>query len=275
MLVGAALLALVLGSTGSAISAPGATNVWNPGDDHTYVGAWQGELEYRAFLRSDPANQLVEYKRSAACLLPPASSLPCPQYDPTAPPLNLVCEAGAPVAPLWRRTRDSADVEFSDEWRVRSDWACPEDLLPPFSEADLRRLKIDPLEGHQQPASGPVLVQRPTIVFTEPEDRELRAVLFDSFGVDVVVTPVEYEWDFGDGSTLTTTEPGRPYPAFDLTHVYTELGARTITLTTTWTGRYRVDADPLHRWRDVDGTATTVDVGEEFEVISLRTRLTE
>ncbi|MCR6688978.1 hypothetical protein [Cellulomonas sp.] len=169
--------------------------------------------------------------------------------------------------------RDSPDARWHG-WVVRAGWSCPEDLLPPFTEADLRRLKIDALEVNQQPAAGPVLVQRRTIVFTKPEDRELRAVLFDSFGVDVVVTPVEYEWDFGDGSTLTTTEPGRPYPAFDLTHVYTELADRQITLTTTWTGRYRVDADPLHRWRDVEGTATTVDVGDEFEVVSLRTRLT-
>lgn len=258
------------------LAGPGAAaQVDLPGNDEARVSAFDGEREYREYRATDPGPEFrtVEYTRSAACLYGPAVSLPCPQYDPSRPPLKLRCDEGVPLPPLWRRERADRLSDWG-AWTVRVDWSCPEDLLPPFTEADLRRLKIDALEVNQQPAAGPVLVQRPTIVFTEPEDRELRAVLFDSFGVDVVVTPVEYAWDFGDGSTLTTTEPGRPYPAFDLTHVYTELADRQITLTTTWTGRYRVDADPLHRWRDVEGTATTVDVGDEFEVVSLRTRLT-
>lgn len=258
-----------------ALAQHAVAETWLPGDDTARVTAFEGLREFQRYRATDPGPELrtVEYRRSAGCLYGPASSMPCPQYDPTRAPLLLTCEEGAPVAPLWRRERPAVGAQWR-EWSLRVEWSCPEDQVPAFTAADFRRLKIEPLLVNQQPAAGPVLVQRPTIVFTEPEDRELRAVLFDSFGVDVVVTPVEYEWDFGDGSTLTTTEPGRPYPAFDLTHVYTELADRQITLTTTWTGRYRVDADPLHRWRDVEGTATTVDVGDEFEVVSLRTRLT-
>lgn len=46
-------------------------------------------------------------------------------------------------------------------------------------------------------------------------------------------------------------------------------------LTVTWKGRYRVDADPLHKWRDVAGTAVTESVSDEFDVIELRTRLVD
>ncbi|UJP40099.1 PKD domain-containing protein [Cellulomonas palmilytica] len=99
-------------------------------------------------------------------------------------------------------------------------------------------------------------------------------MLFGEYGVDVVVTPESYTWDFGDGETVVTADPGRPYPAFVVTHTYLDLGRRTISLTTAWSGRYRLDMDPSGRWRDVEGTTHTVDQGEEFEVIELRGHLT-
>ncbi len=139
----------------------------------------------------------------------------------------------------------------------------------------MRALRIDALNVNHQPADGPMLISKPVIVYTEPSDREFHVVLFDMWGVDVIVSPLEYTWEFGDGQMLTTTEPGRPYPAFDLTHEYEEVGTARITLTTTWTAKYRVDSDPLGRWRDADGTAITTDQGEEFEVIELRSTLVD
>ena len=118
-----------------------------------------------------------------------------------------------------------------------------------------------------------MLITKPVIVYTEPAERDFHVTLFDVYGVDVIVTPAEYRWEFGDGETLTTTDPGRPYPAFDLTHTYSQLGTAQISLTTTWTAKYRVDTDPLLRWRDADGHAVTVHTGVEFEVIELRSKL--
>lgn len=252
-----------------------AGEVVAPGDDTVLVGAFEAEREYRSYLSSDPGPEmrLVEYQRTGNCLYPPGgSSRPCPQPDPSAPPLSLVCEAGAPVAPLWRNRRESPSAGWQG-WVMRTGWACPEDLLPVFTQEDLRALKIEPLAVNQQPRGGPILIHKPTIVYAEPADREFRVVLFDTYGVDVVVTPVEYNWDFGDGASLVTTKPGRPYPDFDLTHTYTAASRVAITLTTTWAGKYRVDDDPLHRWLDVEGTAMTVDVGEEFDVVELRSLL--
>jgi hypothetical protein len=54
-----------------------------------------------------------------------------------------------------------------------------------------------------------------------------------------------FHWDFGDGSTLATDEPGIPYsgegdpsaePDSYLLHTWRQTGTRTVTLTTTWTG---------------------------------------
>lgn len=118
-----------------------------------------------------------------------------------------------------------------------------------------------------------MLITKPVIVYTEPVEREFHVTLFDVYGVDVVVTPQTYTWEFGDGEMLTTVDPGRPYPAFDVTHEYDQLGLARISLTTTWTAKYRVDTDPLRRWRDAEGNAVTTHEGVEFEVIELRSTL--
>ncbi len=239
------------------------------GDDEYRVDAWSADYEYRLSQRMSPAQREFDYLRTAECQWAGGSHAPCPQVDPTLPPLSLSCEEGEPVEPLWRRSRSSPGAG----WHMRSDWACPEDLIPPFTEEDLRRLEIAPLEVNHQPSDGPMLVTKPVIVFTEPADREFSVVLLDAYDVDVIVSPREYSWTFGDGETLTTTDPGRPYPAFDLTHKYSQLGTAQISLTTTWTAKYRVDTDPLLRWRDADGNAVTVHTGVEFEVIELRSKL--
>lgn len=272
-IIGVVSLILTAASVTTGQVRPAQADLWAPGDDHVNVSAWQGEVEYRAFLRSDPALQLLELRRSAGCLYGPAVSRPCPQHRPELPPLSLVCEDGPPVAPLWRRDRESITQEFRDDWYLYADWSCPEDLFPPFTQADLRRLAIEPLQVNQQPAAGPTLIRKPTIVYAQPAQQQFRTVLFDDFGVEIVVMPSSYTWDFGDGETVTTAEPGRPYPAFDVTHTYLELGTYRISLTTAWSGRYRFDTDVPGRWRDVEGTAHTVDDGDEFDVIELRGHL--
>jgi len=120
-----------------------------------------------------------------------------------------------------------------------------------------------------------MLLNKPVIVYVEPVDRELRTMLLGAFGVDVRVKPESYTWEFGDGEKLTTRRPGRPYPAFDVTHMYAQPGRGQITLTTTWSATYRLDDDPAHKWRDVHGTVQTTDTGIEFEIIEWRTRLVD
>ncbi len=241
-------------------------------DDNYFVRAFLAERDMRLDLARPPDQRVYDYERTARCLATPAASEhPCPQLNPGLPPLSLTCEDGEPILPLWRQQREPR----GESWQLLHDWVCPEDLLPPVTQDDLRALKIAPLKVGQQPKDGPMLITKPVIVYTEPAEREFHVVLFDYFGVDIVVTPRDYTWDFGDGDTLTTADPGRPYPNFDVTHVYEQLGEARISLTTTWTAKYRVDSDPLGRWRDADGTAITTDQGEEFEVIELRSTLVD
>ena len=149
----------------------------------------------------------------------------------------------------------------------------PADLLPTVTEEEFRSLQIEPLPAFRQPSSDETLVNKPLIVYTRPSSQTLRTGMFD-FGIDVVATPRDYTWDFGDGSEpLRTSSAGAPYPSFDLTHLYAAPLTATVRLTTTWTGTFRVDEDPDGVWTDIDGTAVTTTTLAPFDVVELRSRL--
>lgn len=232
--------------------------------DHMAAGAFKAEHERRL----DAAHRKYEYERTSQCKVPKPDDTPCPS---SIPPSDMECEDGPPSLPLWRRLRS----DTTGVWHLRWAWSCPEDLQPPLTGEDLRQLKVEPVRVRHQPASGPMLITKRVIVYAEPNEQRFDVRLLDFYDVEVLVTPAEYAWDFGDGASLTSVVPGRPYPAFDLTHVYGELGRARITLHTTWAARYRVATDPAHRWRDADGTVQTVDEGEPFEVIELRSTLVD
>jgi hypothetical protein len=50
-----------------------------------------------------------------------------------------------------------------------------------------------------------------------------------------------WEWDFGDGATLSTTRSGSRYPDTTVAHTYRGSGAQVVRLRTTWRAEYRVD----------------------------------
>ncbi|WP_444664107.1 PKD domain-containing protein [Cellulomonas sp. CW35] len=236
-------------------------------EDGVDASAFQREHERRLEEARPVSQRKFRYQRTGECQAPAGSQHLCPS---PIPPPGLACEDGPPLAPLWRQA-----LEGDNQWYRLGDWVCPEDLQPPLTGEDLRRLKVEPVRVRHQPASGPMLITKPVIVYAEPNEQRFDVRLLDFYDVEVLVTPAEYAWDFGDGGSLTSVVPGRPYPAFDLTHVYGELGRARITLHTTWAARYRVATDPAHRWRDADGTVQTVDEGEPFEVIELRSTLVD
>ena len=180
--------------------------------------------EHREFVRNAPPREvrLVEYALAPLCNV--NSQFLAPGIEGECSPSNGTvtrpgCGDDDPVMPLWRSARTSASAAWT-RWAMIVGWICPDDLIPRLTEKDLRKLKIESPEAHRQPATGDVLVNKPLIVYTERVDRSLRTSLFGA-GIDVVATPVEHTWTFGDGGTLTTTSPGAPYPSFELTHQYT------------------------------------------------------
>ena len=240
------------------------------------LSAFEGEQAVRALRAKAGAPEVLlrEYQRAVFCntnsaeLTTPLNGT-CPPADGEAGLNN--CGEATPVLPLWTRTRATPADAWS-AWTIVADGGCPDDLLPTFTAADFRLLPIAPQVVQMQPDRGWVLVNKETIVLTDAAEQTFRTDLF-GYGIDVIATPTHFTWDFQDGSRhLSTTSPGHPYPAFDVSHVYTDPDpAQTITLTTTWSGRYRVDGDD--EWRDVDGTAETASTSAQFEVVERRSHL--
>ena len=115
---------------------------------------------------------------------------------------------------------------------------------------DFARLPVEPLEPHAGPAEGWLPVNMVNVLYTEPDDQLLSTELLGT-PVAIRATPVSYHWDLGDGNTITTTDPGEPYPSEVVSATYTQEGWYDITLTTTFSGQFSVDGG---EWQDIDGT---------------------
>lgn len=168
------------------------------------------------------------------------------------------CEDGSTaLEPLFRRPTDPATGLFTGPWEQVDDGGCAED--PPvavtLSAEDFRRLPLTASTPSYQPADGRGLVNMPLIVYTDPSPQLLPTTVL---GTPVVVraTPVQYTWDFGDGSPpLGTGDPGAPYPDHTVSHPYGAPGQYSVHLTTTWRGEFQVIG--TGPWLPVQGTATT------------------
>jgi PKD repeat protein len=118
-----------------------------------------------------------------------------------------------------------------------------------------------------------VLVNIDTIVWTEATAQTLSTVVLDT-PVAVRVTPVDFTWDFGDGSEpVRTTDPGAPYPDHTVSHSYKRAAKDIeITVTTRWAGQFQVAGSGA--WQAVQGFAVTTQTSAPFEVRTATTALT-
>ena len=120
-------------------------------------------------------------------------------------------------------------------------------------------LRVPGLEIVSNPARG--LVGLKTWFWIEGGGQPLSDSL-SAFGVrvDVQALPVSYQWDFGDGTTVTTASPGNPYPQRSpLTHVYERSsaghpGGYRVSVATVFDVRWRANGG---RWRTLPGITRT------------------
>ncbi|WP_263732393.1 hypothetical protein [Cellulomonas sp. SG140] len=278
-------VAVLLASGGG--SGNGETYLGEASDSSIEMAAWRATQALLAARGQAPDKVLVRYMRAPMCDAA-ADASPTPGAavgeviggDPALPGCAannatrrpLVCDAGQPTLPLWRQTRPAATVPWTGlPWTMVRGYGCPEDVVPPMTAEDFRRLPLPAPTLNVQPARSWVLVNKETIVYTDPAVVHLTTDLL-GYPMEVEATPSRFTYDFGDGSApLITTSPGAPWPHHDTSHVYRRLGTRTITLTTTWTGRYRVVGTTV--WHDVAGTATTTATSAPFDVQELRAHL--
>ena len=140
------------------------------------------------------------------------------------------------------------------------------------SASDVSTLLVEGSGLVRQPPGDMVIVTKDLIVYTDPSSRTLSTTVGGT-PVSVVVTPVSYRWDWGDGTTTTTRDPGAAYPHQTVVHRYRELlQGVVVTLTTTWSATFSVEGGPP---QPVSGTVTTTESSAPFDLVRLVGVLTD
>ncbi|WP_366180034.1 zinc transporter [Actinomyces timonensis] len=149
----------------------------------------------------------------------------------------------------------------------------PASALIVVTSRDVATLIVDGPGITLQPPGSTILVHMPLIAYTNPATRSLSTTV-GGVSVDVEATPTTYAWHWGDATTTTTTDPGHPYPHHTTTHLYaTTADGVTVTLTTTWTARYRPTGTT--NWQPVNGYLTTTQTSPPFNIRRLVPYLTD
>lgn len=218
------------------------------------------------------------YDRHGPCNLPDwtAGAVPVCAGSDVLPPAP-DCGDDTLILPLWRRPAvDANNMRWTAgdptaPWELVEPWHCPTDPVPVLTATAFAELPLAPAPAHIQPAVGDILINVPVILYTDPTEQTFTTTLLGQ-QINVRAVPDTYTWTFTDDTNpLITTDPGRPYPAKDLTHVYTTPGDYAITLTTTWTGTYQINGTGT--WYPVAGTATTTTTTRTFTAHEARTHL--
>jgi hypothetical protein len=146
----------------------------------------------------------------------------------------------------------------------------PDDL----TEADIlravREIGLPSLEVQIQPGEE-TLVNIETIFYTRPQPFE-RSITLLGFDIDLVADPVRYSWVHDDGTVSTTSRPGKPYPAMDVTHRYREPADDVHPrVDVTYRVRYRVDGgawQTIGQTLQASGPVAELDVREAAPVLT-------
>jgi hypothetical protein len=152
----------------------------------------------------------------------------------------------------------------------------PEVEDPELTEGDIvravREIGLPSLPVKIQPGEE-TLVNIETIFYTRPQPFE-RSITLLGFDIDLVAEPVRYTWVHDDGTVSTTTRPGKPYPAMDVTHRYREPADNVRPrVDVTYRVRYRVDGaewQTIGQTLQASGPAAELDVREAAPVLTRR-----
>jgi len=123
--------------------------------------------------------------------------------------------------------------------------------------------RLPSLRPRLQPSRG-IVTQIPVIFDSGQPGSGIDAdVMIGGATVHLAAT-ARWSWLFGDGSRLTTTDPGGRYPDSGVRHAYRRSGPHIVDVITTWSAGFTVDGlGPFEVPEPVTQTASaTVDVGE-------------
>jgi hypothetical protein len=143
-------------------------------------------------------------------------------------------------------------------------------VTPGLVLTELRRIGLPALQARTQPRDK-TLVNFATIFYAEPQTFTRTLTLLGQ-SVDVEAEPTSYTWHYGDGSSATTSTPGAPYPAKDVTHSYTDAHTTVQpSVDVTYSARFRVDNGAWQAIPDtvtIAGPAASLRISEATAVLS-------
>jgi hypothetical protein len=137
-------------------------------------------------------------------------------------------------------------------------------LTPALVASAMKTIPLPPSVLEVEPPNGRTLVNFDTNFFTTTQPFDTTLALLGQ-RVDLHITPAQFTWQFGDGESSSTNEPGAPYPALDVTHAYLTKGHVAPSVDTTYTAQFRVNGGP---WRDVPGTVTIAGAPVDLQVLT-------
>ena len=103
-----------------------------------------------------------------------------------------------------------------------------------------------------QPQSG-ALIHEPMIFWTDSPQSFKKSLYLLDVKIDLDLK-VNFSWIWGDGSNFATSLIGAPFPSFEITHIYSQSGLNKVSLSSNWSGRYRLDGGV---WQQIPGVITT------------------
>ncbi|UFU01822.1 PKD domain-containing protein [Ruania suaedae] len=259
------------------LAAPGGDDP-SGGDDGTSFGAdaaeggflqWAKETHVREQAVQENVPSSTSYNGWAV----PSVSVGVPVTIDGPDGMCVVTDDVAPVAGLVPCDDRPGDEEPAEDDEAEDAPDEPAPVIITVSASDFAELPLVPGGVQIQPENRSwTAVNIDTIAYTSGDPQVLSTQVL-GFDVAVRATPVEFAWDFGDGSDpLVTTDPGLPYPDHTVSHIYAAAAEEvSVALTTTWVGEFQVAAQGP--WIPIAGTAQTTSVSDPFSVEEIRTRL--
>lgn len=171
---------------------------------------------------------------------PPKKVTPPPVKKKVVPPAPKMTKKAAPKKSLPKKVVPKKSTPT------------PQPQVPQSESLNDRLIKALPTAGiAYQPEYEP-LVGVPVYMWTDLPTSFMTQVKIVGEIVDVALRP-SFTWSFGDGTYLSTTDVGAPFPDGKIKHTYANPGTYVVTLISTWNGTYTHNA----QMRAITGSVKT------------------
>ncbi len=171
--------------------------------------------------------------RKGSVSAPPAKSAPTKKAAPVQPKKVVPPPVKKKVSPPTPKVTKKAAPKKSTP--------TPQPPVAQSASLNDRLIKALPTAGiAYQPEFEP-LVDVPVYMWTDLPTSFMTQVKIVGEIVDVALRP-SFTWSFGDGTYLSTTDVGGPFPDGKIKHTYSNAGTYVVTLISTWNGTYTHNA---------------------------------